>query len=320
MMATIETNVIQFGGGSSSQFTNLNAPVPDGILLIALDTGEVKVGDGSTLYASLPTLVTLKSIANLTSVYAEGLAKATSAQASATQAATAAVQAGQSANSSQASAKNAAASAAAALAELQTIMTTLGKTIVGGSVNANLMSVTLASGSITSDIAYLDLVLPTGYALFELELIDFGISASDNLAAAFSADDGVSFWCDTIHQDTYLSTYWDTVNAQNQTVAESLALFTGSTATKSDASIKLWPGDSTSSYRARNSLISPESGGVVAYELVGSSLNSAATVAPTYARVNLIRILPVGHGDCNPPTSGTKITSGSYILKGFPNV
>src|SRR6185437_8976210 len=63
--------------------------------------------------------------------------------------------------------------------------------------------VLLASGTITSPVAYLDLALPTGYSSFRMELTEFTVYSDPILAAAISLDNGSTFLCNPFNSDTY---------------------------------------------------------------------------------------------------------------------
>lgn len=54
--------VVQYQNGTASDWSETTTPVPLGMVIIASDTGEIKMGDGETLYASLPVLITIKRI------------------------------------------------------------------------------------------------------------------------------------------------------------------------------------------------------------------------------------------------------------------
>jgi hypothetical protein len=123
---------------------NLSAAIPTGVMTFEIDTGIIKVGDGATLYAALPITTTLATIANLSTVYAKGLASATEAQSSADQASTAAVAAGSAANLAAAAAQNAASSALAAENNL-TLIAGLVTGSAGGVASQTLMATLFAS-------------------------------------------------------------------------------------------------------------------------------------------------------------------------------
>lgn len=57
--------ITQFSSGTAAEWNNVLVPVPDRVIVIAVDTGDVKMGDGIRLYVNLPLLFNLKSIVSL---------------------------------------------------------------------------------------------------------------------------------------------------------------------------------------------------------------------------------------------------------------
>lgn len=76
MSATIQGNselqsinaITQFVDGTQAIWNTITVPIPAGLVVYATDTTAVKLGDGQTLYADLPTLFTLDSITSLTTL------------------------------------------------------------------------------------------------------------------------------------------------------------------------------------------------------------------------------------------------------------
>jgi hypothetical protein len=66
----------------------------------------------------------------------------------------------------------------------------------------------LASGTITTPVAYLDLELPEGYASFNLQFLgiqsDLGSSLGADIAAVISLDGGATFIHDPTNEDSYI--------------------------------------------------------------------------------------------------------------------
>jgi hypothetical protein len=58
--------ITQFVNGTQAVWNSITIPVPLGLVVYATDTTVVKMGDGITLYANLPTLFTLSSIITMT--------------------------------------------------------------------------------------------------------------------------------------------------------------------------------------------------------------------------------------------------------------
>src|SRR5258708_15788786 len=68
------------------------------------------------------------------------------------------------------------------------------------------MPVLIASGTIASPVAQLDLLLPAGYADFELRLIGWQVdeSGEDSLEYRFSFDGGSTFSSSNLYKTRYL--------------------------------------------------------------------------------------------------------------------
>lgn len=58
-------SITQFVGGTQAVWNNITMPIPAGMVIYATDTTVVKMGDGQTLYANLPTLFILSDMASL---------------------------------------------------------------------------------------------------------------------------------------------------------------------------------------------------------------------------------------------------------------
>ncbi len=66
--------VTQFINATQATWNNVTIPVPQGMVVYASDTTVIKMGDGSTLYANLPSLFTLNQIINLSNSLATNTA------------------------------------------------------------------------------------------------------------------------------------------------------------------------------------------------------------------------------------------------------
>lgn len=203
--------------------------------------------------------------------------------------------------------------------------------------------VPISSGAVSSPVDYIDVTLPSGYDLFILRHTGFKFSAADAICAALSSDGGATFHCDTTNFDTY-GQIWDQLNlsggggftqfrggsrSDNSVINSGIMDFPSvSTAGSIHGSMTIYPGNSTRSptvdwetfFHATDTNTAPPEAGAACldcYRLLGF-LNPVATSPPSLARINLIRLLPYGNGDCAPPTSGETITSGTYHLFGAP--
>lgn len=199
--------------------------------------------------------------------------------------------------------------------------------------------VPISSGKITTAVQYLDISLPSGFDHYILRHTGWRFSAPDNISAALSTDAGTSFFCDGTNFDTYGQLY-DQLNlsfangfsqfrggstTDNSLINTGIEDFPSATSGAIYGALTIYPGGT-----ARAPVVDWESfyhgidnagGGVGTamldcYRIFGF-LNHSATSAPTLGRVNTIRLLPYGNGDC-PPTSGTTIIAGSYYLFGAP--
>ena len=59
--------ISQFVNGTQATWNSITVPIPAGLIIYATDTTAVKVGDGTNLYANLPTAFTISDILTLTS-------------------------------------------------------------------------------------------------------------------------------------------------------------------------------------------------------------------------------------------------------------
>jgi hypothetical protein len=57
--------ITQFLGGTEAVWNTITIPIPTGMVVYAVDTTVLKMGDGVTLYAALPVLLTLNQIVTL---------------------------------------------------------------------------------------------------------------------------------------------------------------------------------------------------------------------------------------------------------------
>ena len=178
----------------------------------------------------------------------------------------------------------------------------------------------LASGTITDPVEFLDLALPIGYTAFSLSLedIQFSITA-ENIALAFSVDDGDTFPADTTNYDTYITRFTNfpaASDSYDSTTYSTTDWFSNSSvANRLSASI--WPGNNATvpSYFFWSS--SGDSFGNPQITTGICILNPQATVPPVISRANVLRLLPHGNGDTDPPTSGKTMTF-RYFLWGVP--
>lgn len=189
----------------------------------------------------------------------------------------------------------------------------------------------LASGTITVPIAYLDLALPSGFIAYELLLTGILTSDLDFLAAAFSQDGGATFVCNPVSgfDNNYVSLTIQTnsvtgVTTSNSELYQSLLQLgprLGGVPIALTGKGIITPGSSTLYPTLRfDAMMQSGNSGNGSFDMTtsGSTFYYAATNPAPALPVNVMRLLPFGSGDCDPPTSGETIDGGSYALFGVP--
>ena len=58
-------SITQFVNGTQAVWDDISVPIPNGLVVYAIDTTAIKIGDGVTLYANLPVRLALNSIITL---------------------------------------------------------------------------------------------------------------------------------------------------------------------------------------------------------------------------------------------------------------
>lgn len=179
----------------------------------------------------------------------------------------------------------------------------------------------IASGSIISPVEFFDITLPDTYSVFDLVLSGFHFDSLQSLSLAMSFDGGTTFLNDAVNFDSYQSNgyYAQAGMGGSNSNPDSLCDINGSQSTtdlfSGFARVTIVPG-SPIDFAYCISLgfsVNTADALLAQYNFI---VNPLATVTPTPARTNLVRLLPYGNGDCDPPTSGAVITSGSWTLYG----
>lgn len=185
----------------------------------------------------------------------------------------------------------------------------------------------ISQGKITTPVSYFDVALPSGFIGFRLTMKEITLSALDVFCFAFSKDGGSTFYNDTVNFDTYGVIDWYATST-GQGLVPNLANANDSLGYVSypdigaggaiSADIFVDPGRSQQfpPYMRADCFITQ--GGFLVRDDCTGFLSPGATISPAYAPVNLIRFLPFGNGDCDPPTSAETINSGSWTLFGIP--
>lgn len=207
-------------------------------------------------------------------------------------------------------------------------MSSLGWNGLGGFANEGSGTVELTRGKILSPVESIDLPLPEGYLGFELKLFGFWFNVDESIAFAFSQDHGASFINDSVHTDSYLLSGCAFAGADGSNNTQSRypdSLINTFLNVNSQVGVKVCQQGSFS-FSVGSSAEVPagtllglgagDTGSAISPSLFAAAVNLAATVVPPLAPVNLLRMLPYGNGDCNPPTSHHTIVAGSYVLLG----
>lgn len=187
----------------------------------------------------------------------------------------------------------------------------------------------LASGTITDPVEYFDLTLPDGYPCFRLVFSDLFLSATDYFSFAISYDAGATFVNDIINFDSYQFLQFRRYGNDNEGAVNILDATNGTDALigMSDLqapaadigmsmSLDIFPGSASELMYVVGHSVSfkPD----IYYNSGVIYLSPYATTPPVKARINLLRFVPYGNGDVDPPTSGETITAGTYFLWGTP--
>jgi hypothetical protein len=187
--------------------------------------------------------------------------------------------------------------------------------------------VKLVGGTISSPVAYIDLTLPAGFSRFRLALVGFNFSVDAFVAFVLSQDSGVTFINDPVQYDSYRHTYIavseNTPNVVGGLTFVDANIDIGAQKVESTNGFginivaEIFPGSSSQLASFLGNTFEFNLVAKFAFTYGAAAVNPTATIPPTLGRTNLIRILPYGVGDSNPPTSGVNIVAGSYLLEGF---
>ncbi len=174
-------------------------------------------------------------------------------------------------------------------------------------------------GSITTSVPFFDVLLPDGYSRFNFFFTGITVTSADpgdNIATALQI--AGNFDCDNINNDTYFlinpatlsslitltPVQTDQANANNYRAGCLVDIY--------DGDVNNWPFVSVTYAWAQ-----PKSAFIAQTGLAVSTLNPSATIPPRKGRATLMRVLPLGNGDCNPPTSGNTIDTGDWRLYAY---
>ncbi len=175
-------------------------------------------------------------------------------------------------------------------------------------------------GSITSPVLFFDVMVPSGYTRFQLYFKGMTLTApnpGDNIAAAIQTVPG-GFICDNLNNDSYY-------DMNTATLAPLITITTPQTAVTAAqnfgavALIDIYPGDLNNWPFV--SVVYSWAAAAAAIPVVLSSItwtiDPSATIPPVLGPDTMVRVLPLGVGDCNPPTSGHTINTGDWRLYAY---
>jgi hypothetical protein len=181
----------------------------------------------------------------------------------------------------------------------------------------------LTTGTVGTPVAFLDFVLPTGYAAYRLSVRGLDFSASDSPCAVLSADGSATFWNDNDASDTYRSLVLQASEAfeslappQLNRLTNAVALLTAAVGTGYDLDLQLSPGSASVAPRI-DVQSSYDQAGIITFDRAVATLNAGAAQGVTLARATTLRLGPYGNGDLGAPTSATRLTAGGYALWGL---
>lgn len=190
------------------------------------------------------------------------------------------------------------------------------------------------SASLSSPVAHIDIDLPAGFSHFLLITNDIGSSDGSNLAMAFGQ--GGAWWNDASGYDTYsmgavnwsghdnasTATFtkffvgWDALMVMSGCVNDQPNIGRLSVATE----VWIYPGSSDAPPSVRyhgHEVKNPDSDGGVSYYTT-HWLNASATITPTYARIDKIRLVP--YTDSTVSQTSATLSGGAYSLYGVPTL
>src|SRR5215469_2047902 len=167
-------------------------------------------------------------------------------------------------------------------------------------------------GTVTAPVRFFDVDLPEGYSRFQFWVTGVTVSAADNVAAALYV--GGRFECDPTHNDTYL-----TVPA---VTSSSLIVMTpvqthAPTPYRAGCLAEIYPGDLENLPVVAIPYAWASAGTLTLQAQSVVTLKNTATVPPSTGPATMIRILPKGTGNVNPPTSGETLNSGDWRLYAY---
>lgn len=178
-------------------------------------------------------------------------------------------------------------------------------------------------------VEYVDVSIPSGFDTFYMT-VNCAASDGDSPSFAFSNDGGTTFLNDEDGFDTYQMAGYGQQVIDDDTPGSSFNLGGSDGIGGSNALAWLFGGFNSGFAQL---VIVPGSASQLPFVMEDSSgfdgtslfrigtlsaLNPLATIPPTPARINLIRFMPFGNGDSNPPTSGETLT-GTFNLFGMPS-
>jgi hypothetical protein len=184
----------------------------------------------------------------------------------------------------------------------------------------------IAGGTISEPTAFVDLPLSEDYVSFHLQMLGIewdGVADADTdvAAAVLSFDGGETFLSDLDNFDTYRqNTVLSLEDGSPGAIHFPDSAMQLSATARYDTSVwcDILPGSAARSPRVvvRTAAAWLDAAGAI-LSFAAWDLNPGATVAPTLARANYVRIGPYASGDLAAPATGATMISGTYAIWGL---
>lgn len=173
--------------------------------------------------------------------------------------------------------------------------------------------VRLSKITVSSPVPYVNISLPTGYVIFQVIGQGVTFDVGDGLVYVFSPDGGTTFYNDDTEN---AESYWNAGTDKNGAaylVKDSVGDFTpgGGTGTNNFV-MDIFPGDVDVNAATIVRIVGPKG--------ININVNDFGFVSgflEETGRQDVIRYMPYGNGDANPPTGTTNIIAGTFILLGI---
>lgn len=173
----------------------------------------------------------------------------------------------------------------------------------------------VSEGTITTPVEYIDVNLPTGYREFILQIRSLAIDTEDALMFGLSPDGGSTFNNADyeVNVSSRFSTSTSNVVENNYDEAlGALAYWSFYVSANMNVDAAIYPGGPS-----QFPIVRAEWPGYVDSEGTFMMEHVNYTRLKVNGRANLMRIVPYGFGDIDPPTFGSEFTTGYWRLLGW---